>query len=501
MIRNTVVSQALKKTHLKLSLTLISTVLLAACSGGGDSSSSGSSSGSPTLNLNAAFEKKTIGGSSISGTISGYCQGDRVWTLAPTSSGTTLNGTTPALIQNEYELDTMAANSNTFCTNFYKSNNISTVKATNYYDPSTIVPISNGSNPPTTVYRNQVPLPTSVTAGSSGTWFNTISLADGVIPAATSIQTWAVTADSPTTLTLITNNKAYLTVGYQLLFNQTTWYPINADNTLTSLRKNIQVTELGVTVFSGGAITLSGDQSVDEVYQQPFSSPTLNLNAAYTSWVKGGSTISGTIFGYCQGTRQQTFTPTVSGHTLSSAAALITNETETDTIPASSNAFCKSFYKYDGSTSTPYYFDPTLGSTYVTPITSGATTQNGDPLGLVWSNQAAPPTSVTTGATGTLATYINYGTNPLDSSRSIPENEGSRTWMILADTTTTLMYVTIDTAKIYSLDGKGPLIYTSITNYRINANNTLTPLFKQVQATNIATSGQGNQTIYENYKQ
>ncbi len=70
-----------------------------------------------------------------------------------------------------------------------------------------------------------------------------------------------------------------------------------------------------------------------------------------------------------------------------------------------------------------------------------------------------------------------------------------------ADTTTTLMYVTIDTAKVYSQGGQGPLIYTSITNYRINANNTLTPIYKQVQATNIATQGQGNQTIYENYKQ
>ena len=255
--------------------------------------------------------------------------------------------------------------------------------------------------------------------------------------------------------------------------------------------------KLGLSLISTVLLAACGGGGGSSSSSSSSGSPTLNLNTAYTSWVKGGSTITGTIFGYCQGTRQQTFTPTVSGQTLSSAAALITYETETDTIPASSNAFCKSFYKYDGSTSTPYYFDPT----YVYPITSGTTTQNGDPLGLVWSNQAAPPTSVTAGATGTLATYVNYGTDPLDSSRSIPENEGSRTWMIVADTTTTLMYVTIDIAKIYSLDGKGPLIYTSITNYRINANNTLTPLFKQVQATNIATQGQGNQTIYENYKQ
>jgi len=492
MTANGTTSQLLKTANFKLGLTLLSTAILAAC-GGGDSSSSASTS-SPTLNLYAAFEKKTIEGSSISGTISGYCEGNRVWTLGATSSGTTLNGKTPALIQKEYELDNLVANSNAFCTNFYSSNNIGTVKATNYYDPNTIVPISNDSNPPTTIYQNQIPLPTSVTAGSSGNWFNTLSIADGKIPAATSTQTWAVTADSSTTLTLITNNKAYTTAGNELLFNQTTWYRINSDNTLTSIRKNIQVTPLGVFVFSGGTITVRGDQNVDEVYQQSFSSPTLNLNAAYTTQVKGGSTITGTIFGYCQGTRQQTFTATVSGKTLSGAAALVTNETETDTIPTSSNKFCKGFYKYDGSTSTPYYFD----TTNVTPITSGAT-QNGYPLGLVWSNQSAPPSSVTVGASGTLATYVNYSSDPLAPSGPTKIVEyGSRSWNIIADTPTTLMYVTTDTAKVYGTD---LLIYTSITNYRINANNTLTALYKEVQASNIATEGQGYQTIYETYKQ
>ena len=492
MIFKSATSKILNKAKLTLGLSLISTVLLTACSGGGDSSSSSSPSSSPALNLNAAFNKYTIGGSSISGTISGYCQGTRVWTLAPTSSGTTLDGTTPALIQNEYELDNLAANSNAFCTDFYGSNNISTVKATNYYDPNTIVPISNGSTPPTTVYQNQAPFPTSVTAGSSGKWFDTITYSNGR-SSATSIQTWAVTADTPTTLTLITNNKAYTTVGNQLLFNQTTWYRINANNTLTSLRKNIIATPLVIGLVTG-TIPSGGDQNIDEVYQQPFSSPTLNLNAAYTTWVKGGSTITGTIFGYCEGTRQQTFTPTVSGQTLSGAAALITYESETDTIPASSNAFCKSFYKYDGSTSTPYYFDPST----VTPITTG-TTQNGYPLGLVWSNQAAPPTSVTVGASGTLATYVNYtsdSSNP--SGPTKPVEYGSRTWIIVADTPTTLMYIATDIAKVYGTD---LLIYTSITNYRINANNTLTALYKEVQATPIATSGQGYQTIYETYKQ
>jgi hypothetical protein len=293
-------------------------------------------------------------------------------------------------------------------------------------------------------------------------------------------------------LTLITNNKAYTSAGNQLLFNQTTWYRINADNTLTSVRKNIQVTELGIFVFSGGKIIVRGDQNVDEVYQQSFSSPTLNLNAAYTGWIKGGSSITGAIFGYCQGTRQQSLTATVSGQTLSGAAALITYETDTDSVPASSNAFCKSLYS--GSTNTPYYFNPTN----VTPISSGDT-KNGYPLGFVWSNQAAPPSSVTAGASGTLGTHVNYISNPINpSGPTIIDQYGSRTWNIVADTPTTLLFITTDVAKVYGTD---LLIYTSIKSYRLNANNTLTALYKELQASNIATEGQGYQDIYETYKQ
>jgi len=252
MIWNRATSQLLKTANFKLGLALLSTVMLAAC-GGGDSSSSSS----PTLNLNAAYEKYTIGGSSVTGTISDYCQGTKVWTLSPTYSGKTLDGK-PALLQNEYELDTMAANSNQFCKSFYSSNDISKVKYINYYDPNTLVPIDSGSNPPTTVYQNQVPFPTSVTAGSSGTWFTTLTY-ENSIPTVSGVLTWAVTADTPTTLLFTTTDTAYTYVGKLLLFKSITTYRLNADNTLTDLRKNIQVTTL---------LTRNGDQNIDEVYQQ-----------------------------------------------------------------------------------------------------------------------------------------------------------------------------------------------------------------------------------------
>jgi hypothetical protein len=249
---NSAASQILNKDKFKLGLFLISVLMLEACGGGNNTTPPAPLA----LNLNVAYAKYVKGGSSVTGTISGYCQGTRIWTLTSTYSGTTLDGK-PAIISNEYESDFMAANSNKFCTSFYSSNNGGKVYQV-YYDPTSIVPISNGSNPPGTVYSNQVPLPTSVTAGSSGTWFNTITYENSV-PTVSGVLTWAVTADTPTTLLFTTTNSAYTYVGKQLLFNSITTYRINADNTLIDLRKNIQPTTL---------LTGEGDQNIYEVYQQ-----------------------------------------------------------------------------------------------------------------------------------------------------------------------------------------------------------------------------------------
>jgi hypothetical protein len=73
--------------------------------------------------------------------------------------------------------------------------------------------------------------------------------------------TWSVTADTPTTLLFTTLDTAYTVVDKLLLYKSYTTYRINADNTLTDLRKNIQVT----AIATGG----QGDQNIYEVYQQP----------------------------------------------------------------------------------------------------------------------------------------------------------------------------------------------------------------------------------------
>ena len=243
------VQQLFNKSKIKLGLFLIPTVLLVAC-GDGDSSSSSS----PTLNLNAAYSSYVKGGSSVTGVISGYCQGTKVWTFTPTYSGTTLDGKA-AIIADESQSDLLVANSNKFCMSYYSSKAYQV-----YYDPTTVVPITNGSKPPGTVYSNQVPLPASVTAGSSGTWFTTLTYENSV-PVIEGTLTWTVTADTPTTLLFTTTNTAYTFVGKQLLYNSITTYRLNANNTLTDLRKNVQVT----TIVTGG----QGDQNIYEVYQLP----------------------------------------------------------------------------------------------------------------------------------------------------------------------------------------------------------------------------------------
>ena len=243
--------QMFNKSRITLGLSLIPIVLLTAC-GDGDSTSSSS----PTLNLNAAYSSYVKAGSSVTGDISGYCEGTKVWTLSPTYSGTTLDGK-PAIISNDTESDVLAANSSKFCTNFYSSNMGGKVYKI-YYDPTTLVPITNGSNPPGTVYSNQVPLPTSVTAGSSGNWFTTLTY-ENSIPAIEGVLTWSVTADTPTTLLFTTLDTAYTVAGKLLLYKSYTTYRINADNTLTDLRKNIQVT----TIATGG----QGNQNIYEVYK------------------------------------------------------------------------------------------------------------------------------------------------------------------------------------------------------------------------------------------
>jgi hypothetical protein len=213
------------------------------------------------------------------------------------------------------------------------------------------------------------------------------------------------------------------------------------------------------------------------------SSPTLNLNVARMSYIKDGSLQTGVISGYCQGIKQMAYAATYLDKNLSGEPALVSTNTETDVLASGSSAFCQSVYSStDDSDIYRIYYDPST----TTALTSGS-----NPPGDVYSNQEVPPTSVTAGDTGTLFTYKNYlGT-------SSPVTSGVLTWTITKDTPTTLLYTTTDTSTLVAT---GQLVYKSIETFRINSNNTLTFIYKNLQFSNLATAGKGDQNIYEDFQ-
>jgi hypothetical protein len=214
------------------------------------------------------------------------------------------------------------------------------------------------------------------------------------------------------------------------------------------------------------------------------SGPTLNLNAAERLYVTSGFSQSGVISGYCQGTKVQYFSATYTGLNGAGLPALISNETETDFLVPNSPAFCTSFYNSNGGLGKveKFFWDPTT----VNPMTDGA-----NPANYIYSNQQSFPSSVTAGSQGTAATYINY----FGTSQAI--TTGVLTWSVAADTSTTLLWITVDAATLIST---GEPAYTSTTVYRMNADNTLTGLYKTIKAYSGFTQGAGDLTITETYQ-
>jgi hypothetical protein len=158
--------------------------------------------------------------------------------------------------------------------------------------------------------------------------------------------------------------------------------------------------------------------------------------------------------------------------------AFLTNVSEIDVLaPTNQPQLCANFY------SNPAFV------VYYNPVTFIPLTDGGNPKGYVYENQVPYPTSVTVGSKGTFFTTLNYNKGPN------PVSKGIVTWEVTADTPTTLLFTTINTATTMT----DQLLFKSITTYRINSNNTLTDLRKNIQATNLVT-GDGDQNIYETYQ-
>jgi len=71
---------------------------------------------------------------------------------------------------------------------------------------------------------------------------------------------------------------------------------------------------------------------------------------------------------------------------------------------------------------------------------------------------------------------------------SSPVTSGALTWVVTKDTPSTLLYTTNDTSTLVAT---GQLVYKSVETYRINSNNTLIFIYKNLLFTNLATQGKG----------
>ena len=210
-------------------------LLIAACGGGGDSSSS---TPAPTLNLNAAYVDYIKTGSQTTSTISGYCTGTTVVTNSAAYSGKNGAGVT-ALKVNNNQVDTIPASNATLCKQIYDSNDGGQTYI-NFYDATTSLPISDGYTPKYIVITSSQSFPTSVTAGSAGSFYTYQDFKGGASAVTSGVVTYAVSADSASTLlftitdaqTLISSGAPYATVA--------TTYRLNANNTVSQLSKKLQ---------------------------------------------------------------------------------------------------------------------------------------------------------------------------------------------------------------------------------------------------------------------
>ena len=228
-------------------------LLIAACGGGGDSSSS--STPAPTLNLNAALVSYIQSGNQTTSTISGACTGTTVVTNSATYAGKNGAGIAASIVNNT-EVDTISASSPSDCsTKIYNSNGGGQVYQL-YYDPTTLLPISSAFTPKYYVFSNQQSAPTAVTAGAAGTLYTFQDYKGGASPVNSAIVTYAVSADSASTLLVTTTETSTVVSTGAPYYTLTTTYRLNANNTLSQISRKVQ---------AYNAATGVGDVTTNEV--------------------------------------------------------------------------------------------------------------------------------------------------------------------------------------------------------------------------------------------
>jgi hypothetical protein len=170
-------------------------------------------------------------GNQITRTISGGCSGTEVETNSAAYSGKNGAGVTGLIINNSF-VDTISASSPKVCSTKLFSGTGSIDK--NFYDATTLLPASIGYSPQYYVYGSQQSLPTSVTAGSAGTIYTYQDYNGTSSPVSSAIVTYAVSADSASTLLYTVTETSTLVSGAPY-FTVATTYRLNANNTLSEI--------------------------------------------------------------------------------------------------------------------------------------------------------------------------------------------------------------------------------------------------------------------------
>jgi hypothetical protein len=198
--------------------------------------------------------------------------------------------------------------------------------------------------------------------------------------------------------------------------------------------------------------------------------PTLNLNAAYVSYIQTGSQTTSTISGYCTGTTAVTNSAAYSGKNGAGVTALKVNNNQVDTIPANNAALCKQIYdSNEGGQTYINFYDATTSL----PISDGYTPK----YNVITSSQSFP-TSVTSGSAGAFYTYQDF------KGGASAVTTGVVTYAVSADSASTLLVTLTDAQTVIS---SGAPYVTIATVYRLNANNTISQVSKRLQGFNAAT--------------
>lgn len=270
-------------------LTSVLLCLSVVACGGGSGGGSSNSSSPLTLNLNEAYASMLKNGNSVLYTLAGDCTGTSSQTSLPGYDGKNwANPPIEAAVVEKLQFDSLSTESkaSVACSRVFNSNN-GDINTTFYSKNYQTVVNSGGSNY-WEVYSEQSPLPTTVTAGSSGTlykWKNYqgASSTSGA-PVTRGDVTYAVAADSDSSLLVTITETGYDEATGKLGWTWTTTYRLNSNNTLTNLSFAINATENSPL---GAPLKVSGNST---------SSVTLNAQAAQIATLSAARNYSYTVF-------------------------------------------------------------------------------------------------------------------------------------------------------------------------------------------------------------